>query len=120
MTPELFSLHKTFRARGKKPELRHILEAVLSAAARFSSCFVICDALDECVPEHRGDLLNVISSLQTQLKVFTMSRPRPQDIVCFFQNVPSITVYADTDDIKNFLSAQVNKRLFFHHDLKDR
>ena len=119
--PELLSLYKLFRTRGKQPELTHLLEALVSASGHFQSCYVIIDALDECDKKHRIDLLSVIGRLsEANFKVFTTSRPHPHDILRFVENIPTLTIYADTDDIKNFLSVQLDTRLLHHQDLKGK
>ena len=121
VTPELLSLYKSFYPRGKKPELTDILEALLAASSRFPSSYLIVDAVDECSGIHRSELLNVLGKLsEGQFKVFTTSRPHIQDRLSFVEGVSTLRISADIDDMKNFLSIQLNKRLLQHRELKDR
>ena len=109
---EVHDLQKRFRFKGKRPELRDLIDAVIALSQRFPVTYIIFDALDECDTKERVKLLNVINHLaEAGIKVFATCRPHIRDVRQFFQlrNCASIRIEADTEDIKNFLHIKLEE-----------
>ncbi len=76
---------------------------------------IIIDALDECDPEKRQSLLDVLESILQEsslglVKIFLSSRD-DQDIVCSLRDYPNVDVVSDknTTDIEAFVRTETNK-----------
>jgi hypothetical protein len=72
---------------------------------------MVIDALDECDPEKRTDLLETLETILREssslVKIFVSSRD-DQDIVCHLQDYPNLEVASDRnmDDIASFVRAE--------------
>jgi hypothetical protein len=109
---EVHDLQKKFRFKGKRPELRDLIDAVVALSRRFPRTYAIFDALDECDTKERLKLLDAINYLgEAGIKVFATCRPHLRDVRQFFQvrNSASIRIEADTEDIKNFLRVKLEE-----------
>jgi hypothetical protein len=75
---------------------------------------IVIDALDECDPARRHELLLALDRIREEsaslVKVFVSSRDN-QDIVCRLNNVPDVFIHAtdNCEDIENFIRLQVNQ-----------
>jgi hypothetical protein len=75
---------------------------------------IVIDALDECDPLTRLDLLEVLESIlqdSSQLvKIFLSSRD-DQDIVCYLENYPNLEISStrNKDDIEAFVNAETDR-----------
>ena len=72
---------------------------------------IVIDALDECDPGKRADLLETLEAILQEssglVKIFVSSRD-DQDIVCHLQEYPNLELASDrnTDDIASFVRAE--------------
>jgi hypothetical protein len=72
---------------------------------------IVIDALDECDPDKRADLLEALEEILQQssrlVKIFVSSRD-DQDIVCHLQDYPNLELASDRnmDDISSFVRAE--------------
>jgi hypothetical protein len=77
---------------------------------------IILDALDECDPERRYELLlafdKIIRDSSNVVKVFVSSRD-DQDMVCRLENSPSVFIRAsdNREDINRFVTSQVEQAI---------
>lgn len=77
---------------------------------------IIIDALDECVPARRHEILEALDTIIHQsanlVKVFVSSRD-DNDIVCRLANSPNIFIRAtdNGEDIDRFVDTGINKSL---------
>lgn len=75
---------------------------------------IVIDALDECDPSRRHELLNAIDGIIQEsaslVKVFLSSRD-DNDIVCHLENSPDVVIQArdNAEDIKLFVQTEVNR-----------
>lgn len=89
------------------PELREILPVLLAVARRFGRCFVVLDALDECAPEHKGDLATFLDYLSTSgCRILATSRPQPRPV---FEECAKVEVVADESDIGYMIAEYLQK-----------
>lgn len=119
--PDLYPLYKTFRSRGKTPELQHLLEALIIVSKSFTCSIIILDALDECDKVQRRSLLQVLRRLtRPTFKIFATSRPHLMDGKDYFNESSSIWIAAESTDIVNFLNTRVNEERPRYRKLKAR
>lgn len=82
---------------------------------------IVIDALDECDPEKRADLLEALEEILQNssrlVKIFVSSRD-DQDIVWHLRNYPNLEISSDrnTDDIASFIRTET-RRLIDKGDL---
>jgi hypothetical protein len=75
---------------------------------------IVIDALDECDPEKRADLLEMLETVLREsshlVKIFVSSRD-DQDIVCHLKDYPNLEMASDRnkDDIVSFVTAETRK-----------
>lgn len=111
-----------FCSRSTVPSLSDFTKYFLSACKCYSSVFIILDALDEC----SQDTLDVVSSVICQLKecnirVFATARPHLENsLQAQFNEPPVLQVEAHDDDVRNYLSAKLNKGWRYAGNFKER
>ena len=72
---------------------------------------IVIDALDECDPENRTDLLYMLETIlrdsPSLVKIFVSSRD-DQDIVCHLENYPNLDISSNKNmvDIESFVRAE--------------
>jgi hypothetical protein len=121
LIPDLYTLYKTLRSRGKSPSLEHHFQALVTASTAFKSSFIILDGLDECSIDQRRYILDIIIRLPCQqFQIFTTSRAHLIEIQDFFRGSPSIEIIADPQDIQRFLNKRVNQELPRYQALKSQ
>ncbi|KAJ3574775.1 hypothetical protein NPX13_g4254 [Xylaria arbuscula] len=102
------------RANGSHLGFKDCKVQLLESIRLYSQTTLVLDALDECEPKSRAQLLEVInyliSSSENGLKVFISSRP-DRDIRNLFLKTPNITVQAtdNQDDIQKFVQERIVK-----------
>lgn len=87
---------------------------IIQLIEHYSLTTIVMDALDECDPLTRLDLLEVLESIlrdSSQLvKIFLSSRD-DQDIVCYLENYPNLEISStrNKSDIEAFVNAETNR-----------
>lgn len=112
--PEIQDLQKKFRIKSKRPELVDLMTTLDALLQRFTSTYVIFDALDECDTMERVKVLKVIEKFaEAGVKVFATCRPHIREVRHFFEsrNAITIPIKANTQDIKNFLGIRVERTI---------
>ena len=96
-------------------QLHESREMIIRLSEYYPVTTIIIDALDECNPERRADLLETLEGLLQEsslglLKVFVSSRD-DQDIVWKLQGYPNLDLVSDQNslDIANFVSQETNR-----------
>ena len=98
-----------------KLTLQECVELIL-ALLETNPATIIIDALDECDPSRRHELLLALDKIREEsaslLKVFISSRD-DQDIVCRLIHSPDVFIHATDNckDIENFVRFQVNQSI---------
>lgn len=119
--PNIYALYKTLRARGKKPDLPDLLQALYIASTAFTTTFLVLDALDQCEKGQRRHLLDAIRQLPLHaFRIFATSRPHLQDIDRSFPMAPKIDIIADPGDIETFLTRRVEEKIPQYHNLRSK
>jgi hypothetical protein len=84
---------------------------ILQLAEHYPLTTIVIDALDECDPERRTDLLETLESILQEssslVKIFVSSRS-DQDIVLHLQDYPKLELSSEKnkDDISSFVTAE--------------
>lgn len=73
---DLEAIYDDCSSRLKSPEKAIFIRQLLSIAAKFSSVYIILDALDECISETLEDVINLIHLFDDSgIKAFCTFRP---------------------------------------------
>jgi hypothetical protein len=120
---EIETLYDECCIRSKMPNVStfiHQLELV-AKSADFDSMFLMFDALDECASDILDDVIALIHSLKKLgVKVMCTGRPHLMDLPQQLKTTAILQIYADQDDIKNYLSVTMKKTSKFSDQLKDK
>ena len=105
---------KKREAKGRNPEKLMLDETVdvILALLETNPATIVIDALDECDPHRRGELLDALSTIirdsASLVKVFVSSRD-DGDIVCQLADLPNVFIQASDNkaDIERFVRTQL-------------
>ncbi|KAI9787978.1 MAG: hypothetical protein M1816_007282, partial [Peltula sp. TS41687] len=117
-------IHKKKEAQGFASGRLRIEEScalIIQLVEHYPLTIIVIDALDECNPEKRDDLLEALETILEEssnlVKIFVSSRD-DQDIVLHFQHYPNLEIKSDrnTDDIVRWASLQLQNLCSFKLD----
>ena len=105
-------LHDSHSRKNTRPLLQEISETLQSVCAKYSTVYIVVDALDECADQDGtrshllSQLFNLHKSKELCLHLMCTSRFIP-DIVRRFQSMPMLEVRASNEDVKSFVIGQM-------------
>ena len=101
----LYKRHAKLRTR---PSFQEVQDAIQTVVPNYSKVYVIIDALDECLKDHRMQLLSMLRSLQSNrnLNLMATSRFNPE-VEKHFSYSPLLEVRANDYDVKQFVAGQM-------------
>ena len=99
----LYQSHATSKTRPSGLELQKLL---VSAASRYSSFFVVIDALDECSETSRSTLGPSLHSILPSAQFFYTSR-RLDSIERMFEGYPCLEIRASDSDVRRYISDRI-------------
>ena len=107
---DIFQKAKTgFGSRGLL--LSRVVDILKETIASLPRLFICIDALDECNPKHRRDLLESlreIVAVSSKIRVFLTGRPHiEKEIVKWFSQALRIPLNPSTGDIKSYLEMRL-------------
>jgi hypothetical protein len=114
LLPPVVASYKKREAEGFASGLLRIDESralIIQLVEHYPLTTVVIDALDECDPEKRADLLETLEAILQEssrlVKIFVSSRD-DQDIVCHLQDYPNLELASDRNmnDIVSFVRAE--------------
>lgn len=114
----LRDLCNEMRSNGSDLRFDVCKQQLLQSINLYPKTTLVLDALDECEPESRGELIDTLELLVSQserpLKVFISSRP-DADIRARFLSQPNIEIQADDNqnDIEKFVNEKIVKHLYW-------
>jgi len=82
--------------------------AIITEICNIKGAYIIIDALDECSPKHRENLMDSLDTIcqnsTAMVNVFISSRPNDYDIKTHFKEIPRVEISAklNSHDIRNF------------------
>ena len=101
----LYNRHADRRTHPLLEEIRNALQIVIS---NYSKVYVVVDALDECLKDHRSQLLAMLRDLQSNRNISFMATSRfIPEVVQQFTLSPILEVRADDSDVKRFVAGQI-------------
>jgi Cdc6-like AAA superfamily ATPase len=103
-------LYKRHAERRTRPLFEEIQDAIKIVVFNYSKVYVIIDALDECLKDHRMQLVSMLRSLQSNgnLNLMATSRFIP-DVEKHFSCSPLLEVRANDFDVKQFVVGQMSR-----------
>jgi hypothetical protein len=110
IVPELQTFWNKFRLRRTQPDVFQLLEMFVQLSSHFTKTFVIFDALDELDESHRPAILEMMKQLKS-VRILSTCRPHLRDVQDFFEGAATIPIYADTGDIRNYMTTRVTERM---------
>jgi Cdc6-like AAA superfamily ATPase len=97
--------------RGTHPSLEDYSTLLRSEVERYSTVYVVIDALDEC--SNRDDarllLLTELRKLQPKLRLLVTSRSYISDMHRLFPNTGRLEIWAAEEDIKQYLAVKISR-----------
>jgi Cdc6-like AAA superfamily ATPase len=101
----LYSGHSSKKTR---PSTDEVIGLLRSVASGYSKVFILIDALDECTPLHRRQLLDEVFKLLSlsSIQLFATSRMYP-DIMNTFKGKKILEIQASEEDVRKYLSHHV-------------
>ena len=98
------------------PSLEESTDLIIALTTHRPLTTIVIDALDECDPASRPDLLQALEQIvhhsSSLVKIFVSSR-NDQDIVCHLADCPNLQIEATKNqaDIINFVNSEVRRRI---------
>lgn len=79
---------------------------ILSLVASARVAYIVIDALDECVADHRERILNFLQELKAnhKIRILTTSRQHVQDINDGLKTEGKVLIEADSEDLSKYIS----------------
>ena len=108
VSTEIHNLYDWHLKRDTRPTFMELSALLQAESHKFSTVFVVLDALDEC-PEFqqtRAKILSVLRKLQT-LRLMVTGRPHITDMTQTFEETVQLDIHASDNDIKKYVDGQI-------------
>lgn len=103
------NLYDSHADRRTRPSLEEILHALQKVVSDYSKVYVVIDALDECLKDHRNRLLAMLHDLQSSRSLSFMATSRfIPEVIQQFSHSPTIEVRADDSDVRRFVAGRMD------------
>jgi hypothetical protein len=105
-------LHKKHYDRGTKPSVQEIFSALQEVVAKYSTIYIVIDALDECRNSDgtRGQLLARFKDLQVGQDVRIMATARLiPEIQAEFRTAIKLEIQASDEDVRRYVAGQTHR-----------
>ncbi|OAG05032.1 uncharacterized protein CC84DRAFT_1148141, partial [Paraphaeosphaeria sporulosa] len=105
-------LHKKHANRGTKPSLKGIFGVLREVVAKYSTVYIVIDALDECRDSDgaRSQLLARLKDLQVGQDVRIMATARfIPEIEIEFQTAMKLEIQASDEDVRRYVAGQTHR-----------
>ncbi|EUC26785.1 hypothetical protein COCCADRAFT_61188, partial [Bipolaris zeicola 26-R-13] len=105
-------LHKKHHDLGTKPTIEEIFSALQKVIAKYSTVYLVIDALDECrdIDGTRSQLLTKLRGLQKGQDVRIMATARfIPEIEAEFQAAMKLEIRASDDDVRCYVTSQMHR-----------
>jgi hypothetical protein len=107
---EMYNRHERRKTR---PSVDEVIKALRNACSKYTTSYIIVDALDECADENgdRGRLITVLRELQMEgdVRLLFTSRSIPE-IAQKFELDLMLEVRATREDVEKFVASHVSSR----------
>lgn len=102
----LVKLYETHKGKQTRPTLQDVLSVCEELAKRFSTTYLIVDALDECSSDVRHVLVRELKTLQPMTRFLATTRPI-DSITSYFDGNAMIQIRASYTDLKKYLTSKL-------------
>lgn len=104
-------MHQRKKDKGRKPKEDEMIAIIISLLSKFTSTFIIVDAMDECAETYRNSVLVILSQLQKAgAKVFITSRPHIEPLDDDNDHWKYIEIFAHGDDIRRVFDSILKQK----------
>lgn len=109
LVPSIIKLYEDYSKTRESPTDKQLYAALIEITKSFSNVFFVFDALDECYPRARSDVLALFQKMSNDgINIFATSRPLP-DIQRLTQTATVITLSAKEQDMQTYLHDKIAK-----------
>ena len=117
LSSHVLELYRKFMRQSRQPKQEDLEDVMVRTCEAFDRVFLVIDALDECSPERRRQVLKVLKRLHEvqAISIFVTSRPYPEDVMKAFEQFPNITIEARDPDIRKYVRTEIDN----YHNLDD-
>ncbi|KAL5377140.1 hypothetical protein DPSP01_009953 [Paraphaeosphaeria sporulosa] len=112
MAEPVARLYKQHADRGTKPSLDEIFSALQEIVAKYSTVYIVIDALDECRDSDgtRSQVLARLKDLQVRQDIRLMATARfIPEIEAEFQKAAKLEIRASDRDVRRFVAGQMDR-----------
>lgn len=105
-------LYDRLRPQNKRPTIEQLYTALIAASKLFPRVFLVFDALDECEPGARTELLPLFKRMgKDGISIFLTSRPHPEDIQdsLTINGAVKIELLAQAEDVVFYIQERIEK-----------
>lgn len=119
--PSLEPLYQKWSQDSLRPESGAIREIFLASMRRYTSVYILLDALDECEFENQNDLFVLIQQcLEFDARVLVTSRPHLPMLERLFERSATLDIVASEDNIERFLRCKLEPIYHIASSLKEK
>jgi len=108
VSDEIRDLYNRHLQRETRPTFTELSEQLQTESRKFSTVFIVLDALDEC-PESqqtRAKVLSILRELQT-MRLMVTGRPHILDMTQTFEGAVRLDICASDSDIEKYVEGQM-------------
>lgn len=108
MSEEIHGLYDRHLNRETRPTFTELSESLQGESRKFSTVFVVLDALDECpeLQQTRAKVLSVMCKLKT-VQLIVTGRPHITDMTHTFEQAVRLDIHASNSDIEKYINGQI-------------
>jgi len=105
---EIHHLYNRHLQRETRPTFTELSEQLKTESRKFSTVFIVLDALDECSESQqtRAKVLSILRELQT-LRLIVTGRPHILDMTQTFEEAVRLDIRARDSDIEKYIDGQI-------------
>jgi len=119
MTAPTTNLYERHSERNSRPSLKETFEVLQSICSKYTTVYIVVDALDELAKGPGNQLIDMLSELQTKFDVRLMVTSRfIHDILQQFQSSNKLEVRASDEDVRRFVAGQMRRLPKYDEQLK--
>jgi hypothetical protein len=109
VSPEVKSLYESHERRETRPSLNELVSLLATESDRYTSCFVVLDALDECT-EKDNTGVKVVSELQKipNVRFMVTGRPHVEKLLSRY-SAAKLEIRARDEDIRRSLESDITE-----------
>jgi hypothetical protein len=113
LSEEVQSSHTSHRQRDTKPSVKELIKLIHDEASRFSTFFVVLDAVDECT-DGEDAAARILLELQRvpNTRLMITGRSHFENIISRCKEFTALTIRARDEDIAKSIDSWITKSVF--------